>query len=100
MKEGEGLKRILVACGQGVATSTMVLGRLKGAMEKRGLDGKYTVVQCKVLEILSKADGFDFVIATAQMPPGLKIPGVNGVPILTGIGVEKVYDQIAELIRA
>jgi len=95
------MKKILVACGQGVATSTMVLGRLKEAMEKRGLDGTYTVTQCRVLEIITKSqDEYDIVVSVAHVPPGLKIPSINGMPILTGIGAEKVYDEIAEHLRA
>ncbi|WP_308615955.1 PTS sugar transporter subunit IIB [uncultured Enorma sp.] len=92
------MKRILVACGQGVATSTIVLNRFKEAMKERGVDGQYTTTQCKVGEVHSKADQYDFVVATAVISdPG--IPFVNGVPILTGVGADKVWDQIAELIK-
>jgi PTS system galactitol-specific IIB component len=93
------MKRILLACGTAVATSTVVTSRLNDAMKKRGLAGKYTASQCKIAEIPSKVDNFDILIANAKAPPGVAIPVINGLPLLTGVGAEKVWDEIAELIK-
>jgi PTS system galactitol-specific IIB component len=93
------MKRILVACGTAVATSTVVTKRLNDAMKKRGLTGKFTCSQCKIAEILSKVSDFDILIANAKAPPGVTISTINGLPLLTGVGAEKVWDEIAELIK-
>jgi PTS system galactitol-specific IIB component len=93
------MKRILLACGTAVATSTVVTSRLNDAMKKRGLAGKYICSQCKIAEIPSKVPNFDILIANAKAPPGVTIPTINGLPLLTGVGAEKVWDEIAELIR-
>lgn len=93
------MKRILVACGQGVATSTIVLNRMRDELSARGLDGAYTITHCKVSEVRSKQDEHDFVVATALISD-LDIPYVNGVPLLTGIGADEVWDRIEELVRA
>ncbi|MDR2785902.1 MAG: PTS sugar transporter subunit IIB [Treponema sp.] len=93
------MKRILLACASAVATSTVVTSRLNDAMKKRGLAGKYTCSQCKIAEIRSKAANFDILISNAKAPSGLTIPTINGLPLLTGIGAEKVWDEIAELIK-
>jgi hypothetical protein len=42
---------------------------------------------------------FDILIANAKAPPGVTIPTINGLPLLTGVGAEKVWDEIAELIK-
>jgi PTS system galactitol-specific IIB component len=94
------MKRILLACGTAVATSTVVTSRLNDAMKKRGLAGQFTCSQCKIAEILSKVSNFDILIANAKAPPGVTIPTINGLPLLTGVGAEKVWDEIAELIKA
>ncbi|MDR1929337.1 MAG: PTS sugar transporter subunit IIB [Treponema sp.] len=94
------MKRILLACGTAVATSTVVTSRLNDAMKKRGLDGQFICSQCKIAEIPSKVSNFDILIANAKPPPGVTIPVINGLPLLTGVGAEKVWDEIAELIRA
>jgi PTS system galactitol-specific IIB component len=93
------MKRILLACGTAVATSTVVTSRLNDAMKKRGLAGKFTCSQCKIAEILSKVANFDILIANAKAPAGVTIPTINGLPLLTGVGAEKVWDEIAELIK-
>lgn len=92
------MKRLLLACGMGVATSTVVLNRLNAAMEARGLKGQYTTRQCKIAEVATKASDYDLVIATAQLPD-VGIPVINGVSLLTGVGAEKVWDEIAGKIR-
>ena len=93
------MKRILLACGTAVATSTVVTHRLDEAMKKRGLAGKYTTSQCKIAEIPSKVANFDILIANTKISSGLSIPVINGIPLLTGVGAEKIWDEIAELIK-
>lgn len=92
------MKRILLACGMGVATSTVVVNRLTEAMKERGLAGTYMATQCKIAEVPTKADDYDFVIATTRVPE-VGVPVINGVPLLTGIGAAKIWDDVAELIR-
>lgn len=92
------MKRVLLACGMGVATSTVVVSRLNDAMKERGLAGTYTTTQCKIAEVPTKADDYDFVIATTRVPD-LNVPVINGVPLLTGVGAAKIWDEVAELIR-
>lgn len=91
------MKKILLACSTGVATSTIVINRLNQAMESRGLKGQYMITQCKTGEVAAKQDDYDFVVATAQLPP-LKIDVINGVPLLTGIGAEAIWNDIAKRI--
>lgn len=52
-------KRILVACGTGIATSTVVTLKLQEALKKAGIDAD--VQQCKVSEIASKT-GVDLIV--------------------------------------
>lgn len=93
------MKKILLACGTGVATSTVVTSRLNDAMKKRGLEGTYTTVQCKVAEVAAKASNFDLVISNTRPPAGLTVPVINGLPLITGVGAEKVWDEVAEILR-
>ncbi|MEO2660417.1 PTS galactitol transporter subunit IIB, partial [Enterocloster clostridioformis] len=48
------MKRILVACGNGIATSTVVATKIREKCEDNGIP--VSVTQCKLLEVESKAD--------------------------------------------
>lgn len=94
------MKKILLACGTGIVTSTAVAQKLKKILDEKGYAGKYSITQCKIVEAASKSGSFDFVVATTMAPPGLKSPYVNGIPFLTGMNTEPTIERILELMEA
>lgn len=90
------MKKILLCCGSGIATSTAAANRLKEKLEERGFSGQFTTTQCKVNEIASKIDDYDLVISTAVISQPLSKPVVMGIPFLTGIGLDKTIDEIVQ----
>lgn len=91
-------KRILVACGTAMATSTAVAESLREALEERGINAE--MGQCKISEMKSQVDSFDphVIVATTQVSDDYGIPVFNGQPFLTGIGEDEVVDNIAARI--
>lgn len=90
------MKKILLCCGSGIATSTAAASRLKNKLEERGFAGQFTTTQCKVNEIASKIDDYDLVISTAVISQPLSKPLVMGIPFLTGINLDKTIDEIVQ----
>lgn len=90
------MKKILLCCGSGIATSTAAASRLKNKLEERGFAGQFTTTQCKVNEIASKIDDYDLVISTAVITQPLSKPLVMGIPFLTGINLDKTIDEIVQ----
>lgn len=94
------MKKIVLACGAGVATSAAVAQKVSQLLDSNGYEGKYEIVQCTIPEAKSACDDADLLIATAVPPEGLKCPYVNGVPFLTGIGrpaaEQEVLDAMAQ----
>ena len=92
--------RAIIACGSGVATSTMARKKIEKGFEDRGL--KIEIIQCKIgeLENLAKAQKPDFVVHTVVIPQGLQFdcPVFSGVPFLTGVGLAKTLDEIINSI--
>ncbi|WP_317854175.1 PTS sugar transporter subunit IIB [Chakrabartyella piscis] len=88
------MKRILLCCGSGIATSTVAAKKLETKLNERGFAGKFTTTQCKVNEIASKIENFDIVVSTAVVSQNYGKPVVQGLPFLTGIGIDKVIDDI------
>lgn len=93
------MKKILVACGSGIVTSTTVLTKLKKFLDDNGYEGKYKVNQIKTTEAVSKQDGADFLISTTMKPVGLNIDYVSGIPFLTGQNIEQAKKEILELME-
>ena len=93
------LKKILVACGTGICTSTMAVNKLTNALEKRGKLKLVKITQCKIAELAAKAPDNDIVVATTQVSAKINIPVVAGTAFLTGIGVDKVVDEIISLLK-
>lgn len=85
-------KRVLVACGTAIATSTHVANRLEREFASRGLD--VAITQCRVSEIRAYDGDVDVVVSTAEVAQPLKVPVVSGIPFLTGIGEKEALEQI------
>ncbi len=87
-------KRILIACGSGIATSTLIADRVKTLCKTQGID--VLVEQVKIVEVLDKAADFDLVVASTRIPSAVTVPAVSAVSYLTGIGTEKTDKEIIE----
>ena len=87
-----GAKRILVICGTGAATSTVVVGKIRTFCASEGLEA--TISQGAVADLISGRVNADFIVATTQVPSSVTVPVIHGLPFLTGIGVESVHDEI------
>lgn len=92
------MKRVLVACGNGVATSTMVATKIREFLSNNGVAA--TVEQCKLLEIPSKQDGYDLIVATGRYDnSAVTKPVISGMALLTGIGADDVLAQVADNLK-
>lgn len=91
------MKNILVACGNGAATSTMVAIKIREALEEKNI--KANVNQCKLTEIPSKADDYDLVVTTGRYNQKINTPLISGMPLLTGIGEEEKLQEIIDSIK-
>ncbi|WAA09365.1 PTS sugar transporter subunit IIB [Fervidibacillus albus] len=92
------MKKIIVACGSGIATSTVALQKLKEGLEERGKLDQVSFTQCSIPELASAAEGHDVIVTTAQGGEELSIPVINGMPLITGINAEQVVDEVIEIL--
>ena len=90
------MKRILVACGNGIATSTVVATKIREKCEDNGIP----VTQCKLLEGESKAGDFDLLVTTGKFTGGnVNIPVVGAISLLTGINEDATLDEILSHLK-
>ncbi len=93
------MKRILLACGSGIATSTAVNGKISKILDENGFAGQYKITQTKIADAASMSENFDFLVATTMAPQNLKCPFVPGVCFLTGVNTKPSIDKILELMK-
>lgn len=86
------MKKILVACGNGIATSTVVASKIKNFAKEKGLD--VSIDKTKLLEVRSKGDNYDLVVTTGNFDGQLNVPIIKGMSLLTGIGQEETLKEI------
>ena len=86
------MKKVLVICGTGVATSTMVATTIKDRCAAAGIE--VTVSQGKVMDLLSGNPDVDVIVATTSVPETVTVPVVAGLPFLTGMGIDAAMDEV------
>ncbi|MGL5722820.1 MAG: PTS sugar transporter subunit IIB [Brevinema sp.] len=91
------MKRIIISCGSGIATSTMVAVAVKEILSSLGKDME--IIKCSIPEIPGYMEGAILIISTAQVPfdTGSAIV-VSGVPFLTGMGKEDTIAKIKDIL--
>ncbi|SEJ94493.1 PTS system, galactitol-specific IIB component [Propionispira arboris] len=93
------MKKILLACGTGICTSTAVSAKLQRILDEKGLKGQYQIAQCKIAEVPMKSADFDLCIATTQVSGDVKCPFIMGVAFLTGMGLNPIIEKILTIFE-
>lgn len=93
------MKKFLIMCGTGVATSTVVTNKVKTWLKERGLEDRVRLYQSKVADEMGRIDDYDIVVSTTVVPDSIKDKVISGLPLLTGMGINEMYEQIEKKIR-
>ena len=93
------MKKLLIVCGAGHATSTIAVAKVSAWVEKEGYSDKVKIYQFKIADELNKIDDYDAVISTTIVPDSIKDKVMQGLPLLNGMGGYQVYDQFKTRLR-
>jgi PTS system galactitol-specific IIB component len=102
MKGGETLalprkKRVLIVCGSSIATSTMVAMKVEELLREHKIDAD--IRRCMTSEAKTAAKDADLIVATSQVD-SVAIPVISGIPFITGLGMDKVKQEIVDTLRS
>lgn len=91
-------RKVIVACGGAVATSTMAAEEIKELCEENGITVE--IVQCRVNEIETYMDGADIICTTARVDRKFgDIPVVHGMPFISGVGIDALREKILTALQ-
>ena len=89
------MKTLLIVCGAGHVTSTIAVAKVQEWLNQNN----YTdvkIYQSKLADELNKIDDYDAVISTTIVADSIKDKVINGLPLLTGVGVDQLYADLKE----
>ncbi|MBF7095506.1 PTS sugar transporter subunit IIB [Alkalibacter sp. M17DMB] len=94
------MKKILVACGTAMATSTIVAKKVGSLCKQQGI--QCATVQCTADEAESKARSLrpDVIVGTCDLLENLGVPVINGQAFLTGVESEKTMDELLAVLSS
>lgn len=90
------MKKVLIICGTGVATSTVVAAKVRDHLAEKGIGAN--VVQGKVMDLIGGDVDADLIVATTDVPASVTVPVIRALPLLTGMGQEEVLDEIVRTL--
>lgn len=83
---------ILVACGSGVATSTVAQEAVKEICKGAGIPAK--IIKSTMTEIPSKQNDVDVIMVTTNYRKPVTKPLIKVFGLISGIGKEKIEQEI------
>lgn len=90
-------KKVIVACGGVVATSTIAANKVVELCKKNGIDVE--ICQIRISEIESNLSGAVLIVPTSKVKRDYGIPVITGMPFISGVGVEKTEAAILKVLQ-
>ncbi|GGN59043.1 MULTISPECIES: PTS sugar transporter subunit IIB [Oceanobacillus] len=90
-------KQVLVACGAGIATSTVVNSAIEEMAKNNNID--VDLVQIKIAEVPSYEETADLLVTTAMTKKEYRFPVINAQSFLTGVGIEDTKKRILKELK-
>lgn len=86
------MKAIIVACGAGVATSTLICDRVQKLLSSQNIHAN--IIQCTLGDISRYVDQANVIVTSMKLDRSYSIPVVLGISFITGIGTEQTEKEI------
>lgn len=88
--------KIVIACGSGVATSTLAANEVQSVCKEYGIDAGVDTCSMKALD--QAAENADVILTTNKCEKDLGKPLMSVTPFITGIGIDKTRKKLGELL--
>ena len=93
------MRKVLIICGTGIATSTVVRVKIEKWLCKMRLENKVKLYQSKMSDEIDRLDEYDIILSTIIVPDRIKENVIDGIPLLTGMNEDEVYQKILEKVN-
>lgn len=92
------MKKVIVACGGAVATSTVAANKIKELCKLNNIDVE--IIQCRLNEISAHLDGVNLIATTSKLKKEFdNIPVISVMGFISGINQDKLSNSILEILK-
>lgn len=91
------MKKVIVACGSGVATSQTVASKVNRLLKEKSVDARVEAVDLKSVDRHLK-DAAAYITIT-KVSKQYDVPVINGIAFLTGMNQEAELEKLIEAIH-
>lgn len=90
---------VVTVCGSGVVTSSMIALKIKEKLKEKGWDA--TMYEASPVSLSSVITGkkVDVIVCASPVNEDFGIPKVKGMGMVTGMGEEKVMNEIIAVLE-
>lgn len=91
------MKKIVIACGAGLATSSMVKDKVEEILKENSI--KVKMIQCTLTEVDAYDGDVDLIITTMNVRKKYQSPLVSGSAYLSGVNEDALTAQILAILK-
>lgn len=89
--------KILIACGSGIATSTVAQEKVKEILKEAKIP--FSITKGTIGQVPALIDDVDVVMLTTRYPKPLNKPVIQVFALISGVNEDKVAAEIADVCR-
>lgn len=95
------MKNILICCGTSMITSSVVVNKVKTALQKEKIDARFHQCKYSDVPVMVKNLKPDLIIPTGNLSNAATgdVPVVMGTPFLTGVGIDDTLRKIIDVLK-
>ena len=90
------MKKIVIACGAGLATSSMVKDK-EAILKQKGI--AFQTMQCTLTEVDNYDGSVDLIITTMRVRKKYHSPVLSGSAYLSGVNEDEVTAKMLEILQ-
>ena len=91
-------KKVIVACGGAVATSTITANKVVELAKENGID--IEICQIRISEIASNLDSNTvLIVSTSRVKRDYGVPLISGMPFISGVKLEETKAAILKVLK-
>jgi PTS system galactitol-specific IIB component len=94
------VKKIIVACSGGLCTSETIASKVRRLLKERGInDVEINAIKIVDIKLWQKSSDI-YISVSGNEDLKYDIPTINGIPFLTGVGMQQTLEELIKLIEA